>query len=404
MADLGNTAVISPTDASNGSGTHPSWLGSAAPSTIDDAGRALQGAVAREWNNRSYVTSSGTAPNFVVAYTVAPAALRSGQTYTFTAHAAAVGSDDVNINTLGAKAINKVVAGVKTALAANDFYIGDKIAVVYDGTDMVWTNWQGAGFSASTTTQQLTGTSAAVASTPDSVAALWEAGADITDGAAITIGEGAYFNLITSTTTITSFSITTDKAGRKFWVRFDTIRAITHNATSLFIPGGSIAATAAGDVMEVISLGSGNVKVLGYTKADGTALVAAAGVSAASQAEQETGTEAGKYVAPATQHFHPSAAKFWSYTKDAAQTLTASYNVTSRTDTGTGRLDITIATDFSSANWCAIASCDTDNTTGVELFCNVTSIAVGTVSVAFDEKAGAAGDPAAAYVVGFGDQ
>ena len=138
MADIGNQSVISPTDASNGSGTHPSWLGSAAPSTLDDAGRALQGAVAREWECRSYPTATGTAPAFVVTYTVAPAALRTGQVYSFTAHAAAVGTDTLNANALGAKGIKKVVAGVKTATAANDFYTNDKIACVYDGTDMVW--------------------------------------------------------------------------------------------------------------------------------------------------------------------------------------------------------------------------------------------------------------------------
>ncbi len=141
MADLGNTSVLSPVDASNGSGTMPSWLGSAAPSTLDDAGRALQGAVAREWQNRSFtVTSSGTAPNFVVAYTVAPAAYRTGQVYSFIAHAAAAGSDDANINTLGAKNIKKLVGGAKTALAANDFAIGDFLMCAYDGTDLVWIN------------------------------------------------------------------------------------------------------------------------------------------------------------------------------------------------------------------------------------------------------------------------
>jgi len=134
-ADFGNTNVISPVDASNASGTMPSFSGSAAPSTLDDASRALQGAAAREWECRSYPTSTGTAPAFVVTMTVAPVALRSGQTYTFTAHAAAVGTDTLNANTLGAKGIKKVVAGVKTATAANDFYTNDKIMCVYDGTD-----------------------------------------------------------------------------------------------------------------------------------------------------------------------------------------------------------------------------------------------------------------------------
>lgn len=183
-ADLGNTAVISPTDASNGSGTMPSWSGSAAPSTLDDAGRAIQGAVAREWENRSYPTATGTAPAFVVTYTVAPAALRSGQTYTFTAHSAAVGTDTLNANSLGAKGIKKVVAGTKTATAANDWYAGDKISCVYDGTDMVWTNYQGAiptPASASTTVQGIvelatdgetqTGTDTARAITPSNLTA-----------------------------------------------------------------------------------------------------------------------------------------------------------------------------------------------------------------------------------------
>lgn len=139
-ADMGNTSVISPTDASNASGTCPSWSGSAAPSTLDDSARCLQGALAREWEARSFVTSTGTAPAFVVTQTVAPAAYRTGQSYCFTAHAAAVGTDTANFNSLGAKAIKKIVAGVKTATAANDFYTNDKVCGTYDGTDLVWWN------------------------------------------------------------------------------------------------------------------------------------------------------------------------------------------------------------------------------------------------------------------------
>ena len=283
MADIGNTSVISPTDSSNGSGTMPSWLGSAAPSTIDDAGRALQGAVAREWENRSYPTATGTAPAFVVTYTVAPAAYRSGQTYTITAHAAAVGSETLNVNSLGAKNIKKIVAGSKTAIAANDWYTGDKLSFVYDGTDMVWDNRGSSESAASTsasgivelltTTELLTGTDTTRAATADSIAALWEAGSDISDGATITIGEGGYFNLITSTTAITAFTVTTDKAGRTFRVRFDTARTLTHNGTSLIIPGAANITTAQGDIAQIRSLGSGNVVVDWYTKASGRPIV-----------------------------------------------------------------------------------------------------------------------------------
>lgn len=127
-----------------------------------------------------------------------------------------------------------------------------------------------------TTTETITGTDTGRVVTPDGLAALWEAGANITDGATITIGEGGYFNLITSTTAITAFTITTDKAGRSFRVRFDTARTLTHNATSLILPGGANITTAQGDIAFVRSLGSGNVVVEHYSKANGQAVGAAA--------------------------------------------------------------------------------------------------------------------------------
>lgn len=207
MADLGNTSVISPTDASNGSGTMPSWLGSAAPSTLDDAGRALQGATAREWECRSYPTSTGTAPAFVVTMTVAPAALRSGQTYTFTAHAAAVGTDTLNPNTLGAKGVKKIVAGVKTATAANDWYIGDKIAVTYDGTDMVWVNKSGSTPSGSITASGYTQTTARLLGrTTASTGAIEE----ITVGSGLTLSAGS---LTGSGATVDTQTVTATGAG-----------------------------------------------------------------------------------------------------------------------------------------------------------------------------------------------
>jgi hypothetical protein len=143
------------------------------------------------------------------------------------------------------------------------------------------------------TTNVLTGTSIATRVTPDALASLWERNTtDITDGAAITIGDGGSFNLITSTTAITSFSITTDKSGRKFRVRFDTARTLTHNATSLILPGGANITTAAGDICEVESLGSGNVRVNWYTKADGTPVVGGANASATVRGIVELSTAA----------------------------------------------------------------------------------------------------------------
>lgn len=76
------------------------------------------------------------------------------------------------------------------------------------------------------------------------------------------------------------------------------------------------------------------------------------------QADQETGTSTTVAVTPGIQHYHPSAAKMWAYVTVSGGTpsLDASYNVTSITDTSAGNVTITIANDFSSANYCAIAN------------------------------------------------
>ena len=157
-ADFGNAAIISPVDASNASGTCPSWSGSAAPSSIDDSGRCFQGAAAREWQNRSFsVTSSGSSNAYVVAYTVAPAALRSGQVYSFITNFANTDTATVNINSLGAKTIKKDVAGTLTALASGDMGSGQFVMLAYNGTDMIWVNWQGAaGYAAGGTDVAIT--------------------------------------------------------------------------------------------------------------------------------------------------------------------------------------------------------------------------------------------------------
>jgi hypothetical protein len=75
----------------------------------------------------------------------------------------------------------------------------------------------------------------------------------------------------------------------------------------------------------------------------------------ASQAQQEAGSSTAVFVTPGRQHFHPSAAKFWVKCGVAADVV-VSHNVTSVADTATGRVTVTIATDFSGADWCAHAT------------------------------------------------
>lgn len=75
------------------------------------------------------------------------------------------------------------------------------------------------------------------------------------------------------------------------------------------------------------------------------------GIEIAVQSEMETGTDVIKAVTPGRQHFHPGHPKAWlrATVAGAVPSITASYNITSLTDTATGDMGITIATDFSGA-------------------------------------------------------
>jgi hypothetical protein len=74
-------------------------------------------------------------------------------------------------------------------------------------------------------------------------------------------------------------------ADRQFTLQFDGALTMTHHATNLDLPGEANITTAAGDVGVFQSTGANTVQCISYTKADGTAVVAAAGggITAASQ-------------------------------------------------------------------------------------------------------------------------
>ncbi len=76
---------------------------------------------------------------------------------------------------------------------------------------------------------------------------------------------------ITGTTTITGFG--TADAGVEREVVFDGALTLTHNATSLILPGGANITTAAGDSAIMISEGEGNWRCIAYTRKSGKAVV-----------------------------------------------------------------------------------------------------------------------------------
>jgi hypothetical protein len=72
---------------------------------------------------------------------------------------------------------------------------------------------------------------------------------------------------VTGTTTITALGTPTNKT--EYTVTFAGILTLTHNATSLILPGGANIITAAGDVAKFKHEGSGNWRCVSYTPASG---------------------------------------------------------------------------------------------------------------------------------------
>jgi len=122
-------------------------------------------------------------------------------------------------------------------------------------------------------------------------------------------------------------------------------------------------------------------------------------IPVATQAEQEAGSSTTKFVSPGRQHFHPSAAKAW-LKCNVAGAVQASYNITSVTDTGTGIVDVTIATDFSSAEY-AVA-CGALHSSAMII--NVVTQAAGTFQARSYDAVGTVTDPTNYYFACYGDQ
>lgn len=86
---------------------------------------------------------------------------------------------------------------------------------------------------------------------------------DVASSGTTNIGAALSNNIrITGTTTITAFD--TVAAGIRRNVRFQGALTLTHNGTSLILPGGQNILTVADDTAEFLSLGSGNWVCISY--------------------------------------------------------------------------------------------------------------------------------------------
>jgi hypothetical protein len=102
-------------------------------------------------------------------------------------------------------------------------------------------------------------------------------------------------------------------------------------------------------------------------------------IEIADQTEMEANSDVTKAVTPGRAHYHPGVAKCWGKAGITGN-LISSYNVTSVTDTGTGIITVTIATDFSSADYAVLAE-----------------IAQGTVGTSYNHKV--SGQVAGSFVI-----
>lgn len=97
-------------------------------------------------------------------------------------------------------------------------------------------------------------------------------GADIASAATTDLGAvDGLFHDITGTTTITGFG--TIRAGIWKVLKFEGALTLTHNATSLIIPGGANITTADGDMLMATSEGSGNWRVNWYVRSNGRPVI-----------------------------------------------------------------------------------------------------------------------------------
>jgi len=168
---------------------------------------------------------------------------------------------------------------------------------------------------------------------------LFDKGADLASGSAITPGaDGNYFD-ITGTTTITS--IATLQAGSVVIFQFDGVLQITHNGTTLILQNAANITTAAGDIFAFISEGSGNWREVWRRTV--------APLLQATQAATEAETNEDAYVPPDFIRHSPGVAKAWCvWEQTGTHQILLDYNILSLTDGGAfGDTDHTIEDDFS---------------------------------------------------------
>lgn len=224
----------------------------------------------------NWVDGGGTADAITATYSPAITALVNGQLCCVRATAAnATTTPTFAPNGLTARTIVKKGG---SALAVGDISAdGHELILRYDLTNTQW--------------ELLNPAPASLAANTFTGVQRWAKGADVASANALTLGtDGNYFD-ITGTTAITS--IGTLGVGTVVKLHFDGALTLTHHATDLILPGAVNITTAAGDEIELVEYATGDWRMVGGVKADGTAwVVAASGITLDSPITMATGSPA----------------------------------------------------------------------------------------------------------------
>lgn len=176
----------------------------------------------------------------------------------------------------------------------------------------------------------------------------------IASAATTNIGAGASNTLtVTGTTTITSFGTASSGTTRR--LVFNGAVTITHNATTLILQRGVNITTAAGDVIELVSLGGGNWRQVGALQGASPATWGAINGTLSNQTDLQSALNA-KPTGVAKQL--PTA---WVlFTGTGTPGIRDSFNVSSITRVGTGNYTVNFASTLSNTAYSVSASWDSD--------------------------------------------
>lgn len=133
MTDIPSTDW-SQTDDSN-TGTPPAGAPEGmSPGKVNDTLRAMMGAVKRWYAWSIPATTSGTSTAYTITYSVAPGALVDGMTFLVSFDQACGSSPTLNVNSLGAKTLQKYVGSSWSDVAAGDIQADQILRVTYNST------------------------------------------------------------------------------------------------------------------------------------------------------------------------------------------------------------------------------------------------------------------------------